>query len=146
MNSCQEGPGTHSQLGNYRRCVSIVSLTSFSLSQPSYTTPLDSVNFREKKLLLVSETGDERAFYLDFVYLALLVMIRRSAFVLCPIVCAWVVGRAEPEIDVSSPRMFAEAYSCPTLLLSLPLRPLPVTFIVYDTIDVQNVKRFSYLD
>ena len=133
-------------MGNYRRCVSIVSLTRFSLSQPPYTTPVDSVNFREKQLLLVSETGDEHAFYLDFVYLALLVMIRRSPFVLCLIVRAWVVGRAEPEIDVSPPRTFAEAYTCPTLLLFLRLRPLPVTFIVYDTIDVQNVKRFSYLD
>jgi hypothetical protein len=97
--------------------------------------------------LLVSEAGDECALInLDFISLAFLTMVQRSTFILCPSDRAWVVRRAEPEIDVSSPCTFGEAYTCPTPLLFLPLRPLFIAFIEYDTIDIQNVERFSYLD
>ena len=68
--------------------------------------------------------------------------------ILCLFDCAWGVRLAEPEFSVSSPCTFAKAYICPTLvlLLFLPLRPLPTSFVECDPIDIQNMRRFPYLD
>ena len=75
--------------------------------------------------------------------LLFLMTVQRSTFILYSSDLAWVVRRAETENDVSSPCTFTEVYTC---LAFLPLRPPPIAFIEDDTIDIQNVKRSSYLD